>query len=100
MGWNSQVLHWGGRSSEWAEQPRISVAIYFQSQDCNLNELYKDPSREGLTPLIFDKTFELPFNARLRAIARAISMYRQMVRIDFPATWQDLLRFAEEHYNL
>lgn len=100
LGWNSQVLHWGGRSSEWAEQPRISVGIYLQSQDCDLNKLYKDPCREGLTPLTFDKTFELPFNARLRAIARAITMYRQMVRIDFPATWQDLFRFAEEHYNI
>ena len=30
--WSAHLLHWGGRSSEYATHPRISFAMYFQSR--------------------------------------------------------------------
>ena len=31
--WSSSLLHWGGRSSRYAPQPRMSFAMYFQRGD-------------------------------------------------------------------
>lgn len=33
LAWNQYLLHWGGRCSQWAENPRISSGIYFQSAE-------------------------------------------------------------------
>lgn len=33
LAWNQYLLHWGGRCSKWAPNPRISSGIYFQSAD-------------------------------------------------------------------
>lgn len=33
LAWNQYLLHWGGRCSRWAANPRISSGIYFQSAD-------------------------------------------------------------------
>ena len=33
LGWNQYLLHWGSRCSEWADGPRISTGMYFQSGD-------------------------------------------------------------------
>lgn len=33
LGWSTHLLHWGGRSSDQATQPRMSVALYFQRGD-------------------------------------------------------------------
>lgn len=30
MGWNSYALHWGSKSSKWANGPRISIATYIK----------------------------------------------------------------------
>jgi hypothetical protein len=94
LGWNTQVMHWGGRSSEWADQPRISVAIYVHSKDCDLQELDYCPSRSGFTAITFDKTFEMPFKSRLRAIAGAMQLYHEKVHADFPAFSKDLFAFS------
>jgi hypothetical protein len=75
MGWNMQVLHWGGKSSEWAEEPRISFAIDMHSADCELNALEYEECRKDYTALTFDHTLEMPFAMRLRALAGAIQLY-------------------------
>lgn len=97
LGWNTHVMHWGGRSTEWAEQPRISVAIFFHSRDCRLNDIDYDRAREGFASQDFGHRFEMPFASRLRAIAGAICLYHQKVRIDFPHDWQDLYAFSEKY---
>ncbi len=33
LAWNQYLLHWGGSCSKWAQNPRISSGIYFQSAD-------------------------------------------------------------------
>ena len=30
LGWNSYALHWGSKSSKWADGPRISIATYIK----------------------------------------------------------------------
>lgn len=47
--------------------------------------------------MTFDKTFEIPFASRLRAIAGALCLYQDKVRIDFPETWQNLFAFSHKH---
>jgi len=79
LGWNTRVLHWGGRSSDQAEQPRIAVALYVQARDLDLDQASggSDNGRAPRTfrPLTFDKAMELPFAERLRAIGEAILRY-------------------------
>lgn len=97
MGWTSQVLHWGGRSSARATQPRISVGIYFHSADCDLHQLNPDTARAGFSSLAFGPALALPFAARLQAIAGAIYMYNRRIPADFPATWEAIFDFARQH---
>jgi len=64
LGWNSYVIHWGGKSSEWARQPRISLGIYFQSGDI-----------EPFDEFAMNIPCPVPFEFRLGAIGRGILMY-------------------------
>jgi len=97
LGWNTQVLHWGGRSSGRAAVPRISVGIYFHSADCDLHTLNPDKARQGFDSLAFGPALHLPFAARLEAIAGAIYMYNRRIPGDFPATWEAVFAFARQH---
>ncbi len=97
LGWNTQVLHWGGRSSGRAPVPRISVGIYFHSADCDLHQLNPDVARTGFTSLPFGPQLKLPFATRLEAIAGAIYMYNRRIPGDFPATWEAVFAFARQH---
>lgn len=97
LGWNTQVLHWGGRSSGRAAMPRISVGIYFHSADCDLHEINPDVARKGFSSLRFGRELVLPFAERLEAIAGAIYMYNRRIPADFPATWEAVFAFARQH---
>lgn len=66
LGWNSYAIHWGSRSSQWAEEPRISMGIYFQSKDT-------DP----FDHLVMDLPCEVPFEFRLGVIGRALLIYNK-----------------------
>lgn len=97
LGWNTQVLHWGGRCSARATAPRISVGIYFHGADCDLHRLDPAVARRGFDSLPFGSGFALPFEARLQAIAGAIYMYNKRIPGDFPATWEAIFAFARRH---
>jgi hypothetical protein len=65
------VLHWGSRSSHRATQSRISMAFEFQAHD----------SRPFNTPILPpDKP--VPFDLRLRLIAKQVLQYRHMYQVD------------------
>jgi ectoine hydroxylase-related dioxygenase (phytanoyl-CoA dioxygenase family) len=65
--WNQAVLHWGSRTSRFAEEPRISVAFEFQRADV-------PPFNQ---PLLNPK--HLPsFEARLKLIAKQLLQYKHM----------------------
>jgi hypothetical protein len=92
LGWNTRILHWGGRSSDQAEQPRISVGIYFHARDLSLNKLQYQ-NHEGTrhqVPLAFNPSMELPFQARLLAIAEALQTYDGRSPYSFRSIWQTL----------
>jgi hypothetical protein len=65
--WNQAVLHWGSLSSEFAEAPRISMALEFQRGDIA-------PFRE---PLLDHETLPT-FSERVRLIAMQILQYTHM----------------------
>ncbi|WP_256081936.1 phytanoyl-CoA dioxygenase family protein [Massilia sp. YIM B04103] len=97
LGWNTQVLHWGGRSSALATQPRISVGIYFHNRDCDLHRLNPDTARNGFSSVDFWPGLQLPFETRLQAIAGAIYMYNRRIPDDFPDTWESIFQFARQY---
>jgi Phytanoyl-CoA dioxygenase (PhyH) len=77
LGWNTRILHWGGRSSDQADQPRIAAGIYFHARDINLNALayQNNEAARKQVPLTFERSMELPFDARLAAIGEALKTY-------------------------
>ena len=64
LGWNQYLLHWGSRSSQRADRPRISWGIYFQSGDVPLFD-----------PLARQLRGTLTFQERLGFIGTAIARY-------------------------
>lgn len=67
LGWNQAVLHWGGRASRRAKEPRISIAFEFQRSDI---PPYNQP--------LLDPHHSPPFNKRLKLIGKQILQYRHM----------------------
>lgn len=67
LGWNQAVIHWGGRSSKKAKEPRISFAFEFQRGDVT-------PLNEPLLP--YDRLPDL--NLRLQLIGKQILQYEHM----------------------
>ena len=74
LGWNNRLIHWGGRPTQSASCPRISIAAEFIGKTTR--------PRRGELPT-FDAT--LPdFRARIRVIGQAISAYEKFE----PAMWR------------
>ena len=68
--WNQAVLHWGSRSSHRAEESRVSMAFEFQRMD-------SPPFAEPILP----PNQPLPFETRLKLIARQVLQYRHMYKV-------------------
>ena len=64
LGWNEYALHWGSRSSRWADGPRISLTARFQSRDLN----------ESNYPML-DPNSSFSFQARLATIGTVFDRY-------------------------
>ncbi|MBO9508098.1 phytanoyl-CoA dioxygenase family protein [Thalassospira sp. A3_1] len=71
MGWRQDLYHWGGRSSAFASEPRISLSLEFQ------NAAF-DPMADRLLDL------EQPpvFRERLELIVQQFAKYRHMQSMD------------------
>lgn len=69
--WNQAILHWGSASSRFAEEPRISMALEFQSNSVA-------PFNQ---PLIRDPRI-LTFDFRLHLVAKQILQYQHMYAVD------------------
>lgn len=65
--WNQAVLHWGGESSRFATEPRISMALEFQSGE-------RAPFNQPLLPALVNLSFDL----RMALIAKQILQYKHM----------------------
>ena len=68
--WNQAVLHWGSRTSPQATGSRVSMAFEFQRADV---APYNQPLMEPL--------FVLPFEQRLKLVAKQILQYRHMYKL-------------------
>lgn len=65
--WNQAILHWGGLSSEFGDEPRMSMALEFQRGDIA-------PFRQPLS----DREALPSFSDRVRLITRQILQYTHM----------------------
>jgi hypothetical protein len=79
IGWNEYALHWGSRSSAWADGPRISLAARLQSRDLN-----------GWNFETLDPNASFSFQARLAAIGTSFDAY--IKRKKCPETLLDFCR--------
>jgi hypothetical protein len=64
LGWNEYALHWGSRSSRWADSPRISLTARFQSRDL-----------DGSRLVALDPNSSFNFQARLATIGALFNTY-------------------------
>jgi hypothetical protein len=69
--WNQAVLHWGSRTSHRATESRISMAFEFQASD----------STPFNTPIL-PRGKWVPFDVRLKLIAKQVLQYRHMYKVD------------------
>jgi hypothetical protein len=69
--WNQAVIHWGSRTSPRATESRISMAFEFQAND----------SKPFNTPIL-PPGQSVPFDLRLRLIAKQVLQYRHMYKVD------------------
>jgi hypothetical protein len=87
LGWNQCVLHWGSRSSERAENPRVSFSIEYQRAEGEpLNQPLLDPAKPP--------TFE----QRLALIGKQILQYVHMY--DVGPEFRELARRLMERFPL
>jgi hypothetical protein len=69
--WNQAIFHWGSKSSPAAAESRVSMAFQFQRADVLP---FDGPLIEPLRVL--------PFEARVRLIARQLYRYRHLYELD------------------
>ncbi len=67
LGWNHRLMHWGGRSSDKAPHPRISLSCEFQRDD---GEVYDSP--------LLDPGEVPTFHQRLGLIGKQLLRYQHM----------------------
>lgn len=67
MCWNQAILHWGGRSSNRAQNPRISISLEFQRADVDAFN----------KPLLPNDSLP-PFEVRMKLIALQILQYKHL----------------------
>lgn len=84
--WNSHLLHWGARSSDRADQPRISMGVYLQHSEY--------PEHYPSESFVLNAETALPFDSRLEVVCRAIRIYRRQVLSQYPNMAEQLLEFA------
>ena len=68
--WNQAVMHWGSRTSPYADESRVSMAFEFQRADV---PPFNQPLLEPMRMLRFDH--------RLRLIAKQILQYQHMYKL-------------------
>jgi hypothetical protein len=68
--WNQAVLHWGSRSASQATESRVSMAIEFQRSDV-----------PPMNPPLLKPAALLPFDLRLKLIAKQVLQYRHMYKV-------------------
>lgn len=68
--WNQAVLHWGSKSAAHATESRVSMAVEFQRSDV-----------PPMNPPLLKPAALLPFDLRLKLIAKQVLQYRHMYKV-------------------
>jgi hypothetical protein len=68
--WNQAVLHWGSKSAPHARESRVSMAVEFQRSDV-----------PAMNPPLLKAATLLPFDQRLKLIAKQVLQYRHMYKV-------------------
>ena len=84
LGWNEYALHWGSRSSRWADGPRISLTARFQSRDL-----------DGSNLITLDPKSPFNFQARLATIGTVFNTYGRRKKCP-----EALMNFCSSHVLL
>ncbi len=63
LGWSTHLVHWGSRSSRFADGPRVAITVYFQRRDV-----------PPLHPFTVEFGAPLPFEDRLTWIGCSLGM--------------------------
>src|SRR5262245_30521200 len=80
LGWNEYALHWGSKSSRWADGPRISLTARFQRSDLDESKKYRR----------LDLNSSFNFQARLATIGALFNTYG--LRTKWPDTLVNFCR--------
>ncbi len=96
VAWNANIAHWGSKSSEWAEHPRISIAMDFSRGDADMDA--DDLAYYASGPdLNISKSADLTFEQRLNTIGEAIWFYKNRVNSRHPEKASLLFEFCKSH---
>lgn len=82
--WTQHLVHWGGRCSKYAKNPRVSVGFELQRSDV--------PAYSN--PLLLPETMP-SFSMRLGLIARQLLQYQHMILL--PNHTKDLAQTLQQH---
>jgi hypothetical protein len=87
LAWNHQVLHWGGRSTKRAAEPRVSLAFEFRRCDASDDKAVIDTARLG------------SLEERLRLVGEQIVQYQHLANLGAPFVdlGARLVRAGEQH---
>jgi hypothetical protein len=97
LGWSSNIIHWGARSSHFATEPRISIGVGYNRADY-YGRAGRPKRDDNLgAEFIFARGTAIPFGDRLSYIGQAIWTYKQRVAALFPDTAAALFDFCREH---
>lgn len=80
--WNQALLHWGSKSAPQATESRVSMAVEFQRADV-----------PPMNPPLITPATLLPFDLRLKLIAKQVLQYRHMYKVS-PDLEQMMLKLA------
>jgi hypothetical protein len=77
--WDQCVMHWGGPTSEFAEHPRMSMALEFQRGDVRpiMQPFQRGEHLPAMSPWLEQKPYP-SFDVRLQLVARQILQYQHM----------------------
>lgn len=99
IGWDTNIFHWGSASSKWADEPRISTGIYYQSADApNIPPVFDDSDTRFVKCL---PETGLSFENRLTILANILNAYLDKFDVDGERDqhFTDVIRVFQDKWN-
>ena len=106
LGWNAGIIHWGGRCSQWMEQPRMSISMTFvcagtgapAGKPGGSHKYGASGSSYHYGPeMRIDESARLTFNDRLNYIGEAAWFFKSRVAQFLPDAAALMFEFCKRH---